>query len=215
MESAISLPVLSYRWANDIGNNLAVIFGSWLIYFLFNLELLFSSLITLYSTVLSWLYWCLTALQHFSDHFGHGWLDYPHCSWASLLGSLPVLSAHSFFSNWQLPFLDQQEENSRRNYFMTNLHKRTLLNTRIEPATICIPVGCASDQATTLGYTVLRTKRFLVINFNTYRMDYQLFTIKKLSDHVLQIQMHTASVAKQHVTYHVLQIGDCLVGKSW
>ena len=32
-----------------------------------------------------------------------------HCSWASLLGSLPVLSAYSFASNWQLPFLNQQE----------------------------------------------------------------------------------------------------------
>ena len=26
-------------------------------------------------------------------------LTYSHCSWASLLGSLPVLSAHSFASN--------------------------------------------------------------------------------------------------------------------
>ena len=28
---------------------------------------------------------------------------------ANLLGSLPVLSAHSFASNWQLPFLNQRE----------------------------------------------------------------------------------------------------------
>ena len=54
--------------------------------------------------------WCFTALRHFSGHFGHGQLTCPHCSWASLLGSLPVLSAHSFASNWQLPFLTQRKE---------------------------------------------------------------------------------------------------------
>ena len=31
--------------------------------------------------------------------FGHGQLTYPHCSWASLRGSLPVLSAHFFANN--------------------------------------------------------------------------------------------------------------------
>ena len=43
--------------------------------------------------------WCFTALQHLSGHFGRGQLTYPQCSWASLLGSLPVLSAHYFASN--------------------------------------------------------------------------------------------------------------------
>ena len=43
--------------------------------------------------------WCFTALRHYSGHFGRGQLTYPHCSWASLLGSLLVLSAHSFASN--------------------------------------------------------------------------------------------------------------------
>ena len=33
-----------------------------------------------------------------SCHF-RGQLTYPHCSWASLLGSLPVLSSQSFASN--------------------------------------------------------------------------------------------------------------------
>ena len=65
--------------------------------------------------------------RHILGHFGCGQLTYPHCSWASLLGSLPVLSAHSFTSNWQLPFLNHRKgENDRRNYFMTKLHKRTL-----------------------------------------------------------------------------------------
>ena len=43
--------------------------------------------------------------------FERGQLTCPQCFWASLLGSLPVhvLSAHSFASNWQLPFLNQQE----------------------------------------------------------------------------------------------------------
>ena len=86
--------------------------------------------------------WSFTALWHFSCHFGRGELTYPHCSWASLLGSLPVLSAHSFTRNWQLPFLNQRKrENARRNYFMTNLHERMLPDVRIEPATVRIPGG--------------------------------------------------------------------------
>ena len=64
--------------------------------------------------------WCFTALRHVSGHFRHGQLTCPQCSWASLLGSLPVLSAHSFASNWQLPFLNQRKrENGRRFFFMT------------------------------------------------------------------------------------------------
>ena len=39
-------------------------------------------------------------------------------------GCLAVLSAHSFASNWQLPFLNQRKgENGRRIYFMTKLHE--------------------------------------------------------------------------------------------
>ena len=41
------------------------------------------------------LYSCFTTLRHFSGHFGRSQLIYPH--WASLLGSLPVFSACSFF----------------------------------------------------------------------------------------------------------------------
>ena len=39
------------------------------------------------------------ALQHDLGHFRHCQLTHPHRSWASLLGSLSVLSAHSFTSN--------------------------------------------------------------------------------------------------------------------
>ena len=93
-----------------------------------------------------------TALQHFSGHFGRVQLTYPHCSWASHPGNLPVLSAHSFASNWQLPFLNQRKgENGRRNYFMTNLHERTLPDVRIEPATVRMPGRRASDRATAPG----------------------------------------------------------------
>ena len=60
-------------------------------------------------------------------------LTYPHCSWASLHGRLPVLSAHSFASNWQLPLLNQQKgENGRRNYFMTKFHERMLPDVRAD-----------------------------------------------------------------------------------
>ena len=71
-----------------------------------------------------------------------------HCSWASLLGSLPVLSAHSFASNLQLPFLNPRKgENSSRNYFITNLCERMLPGVRIEPATVRIPSGRALGRA--------------------------------------------------------------------
>ena len=63
-----------------------------------------------------WFDFCFTALQHILGHFERGQLPNPHCSWASLLGSLPVLSAHSFASNWQLLFLNpRKRENGRRN----------------------------------------------------------------------------------------------------
>ena len=85
------------------------------------------------SLLLLLLCWCFTALRHFSGHFRHSHLTYLHCSWASLLGSLPVLSAHLFANNWQLPFLNQRKgENRSRNYFMTKLHERILSDLRIE-----------------------------------------------------------------------------------
>ena len=93
-----------------------------------------------------------TALQHILGQFGRGQLTYPHCSWASLLGSLPLLSVHSFASNWQLPFLNQlKEENGSRNYFLTKFHERMLPNVRTEPATVHIPSGHGSDRATAPG----------------------------------------------------------------
>ena len=83
-----------------------------------------------------------------STQLGRNQLSYPYCSWASLLGSLQVLSAHSFANNWQLPFLNQRKgENGQKNYFTTNLHQRILPDVRIEPATIHIPGRQASDRA--------------------------------------------------------------------
>ena len=56
----------------------------------------------------------LRPFDTFKGHFERGQLTYPNCSWASLLGSLPVFSAYSFASNWQLPFLNQRKgENGR------------------------------------------------------------------------------------------------------
>ena len=74
-----------------------------------------------------WFDFCFTAIQHNLCHFGRGQLAYPNCSWASLLGSLPVLSAHSFASNWQLLFLNQRKwENGRRNVFMTKSQRKNV-----------------------------------------------------------------------------------------
>ena len=75
--------------------------------------------------------WCFTALRHILGHFGRG---QPHCSWASLLGSLPVLSAHSFPSNWQLPFSSQREgENGHRNVFMTKSQRKNVAGPGLKP----------------------------------------------------------------------------------
>ena len=75
-----------------------------------------------------WFDFCLTALQHILGHFRRGQLTYPHCPWASLLGTLPVLSAHYFASNWQLLFLNQRKrENGRRNVFMTKSPRKNVL----------------------------------------------------------------------------------------
>ena len=67
-----------------------------------------------------WFDFCFMTLQYILGHFRCDELPNPHCSWASLLGILPVLSAHSFASNWQLLFLNQRKrENGHRNFFMT------------------------------------------------------------------------------------------------
>ena len=80
--------------------------------------------------------WCFAALRHILGHFGRGQLTRPHCSWASLLGSLRVLSAHSSASSWQLLILNQRKgENGRRNIFMTKSQRKN----------VCIPGGRASS----------------------------------------------------------------------
>ena len=95
-----------------------------------------------HSGLVGWLYYCFTALRHILGHFERGHLAYPHCSWASLLGSLPVLSAHSFANNWQMPFLNQRKgDDERRNFFMTKFPRKNVPGVRIEPATVCLPGG--------------------------------------------------------------------------
>ena len=49
------------------------------------------------------------ALRHFSCHLGRGQLTYPHCSWANLIGSLPVLSAHTFVTDNCPPWISRME----------------------------------------------------------------------------------------------------------
>ena len=102
-----------------------------------------------------WFDFCFTALQHILGHFERGQLPLPHCSWASLLGSLPVLSAHSFASNWQLLFLNQRKrENGRRNLFMTKSPRKNVPDVGIELGAACMPSGHASDRATAPGIRI-------------------------------------------------------------
>ena len=76
--------------------------------------------------ILVWFYFCFSAFQHVLGHFGRGQLTYPHCSWASLLGSLPVLSAHySPVTDWQLLFLNQRKGGMAVEMFSwPSLHER-------------------------------------------------------------------------------------------
>ena len=65
------------------------------------------------------------------------------------LGSLPVLSAHSFASNWLLLFLNQRKrENGRRNVFMTKSPRKNVPDVGIELGAACMPSELASDRAT-------------------------------------------------------------------
>ena len=101
---------------------------------------------------LVWFDFCFTALQHILGHFGRGQLTYPHCSWVSFLGNLPVLNAHSFASNWQLLFLNQRKrDNGRRNVFMTKSPRKNVPDVGIELGATCMPSEHASDRATAPG----------------------------------------------------------------
>ena len=125
---------------------------------------------------LAWLLCCcFTALRHFSGHFRCGQLTYQHCSWASLLGSLPVLSARSFTSNFQLPFLNQQKgKNCHWNYFMTNLHERMLPDMRIEPTNVHILSGRTSGLSTMPGYNGLENADCYQAVGNNSRLTYSI-----------------------------------------
>ena len=93
---------------------------------------------------------CFTA--NILGSFGRGHLTWPHCSWASLLGSLPVLSAHS----WQLLFLNQRKrENGRRNVLMTKSPRKNVPDVGIEFGAACMPSEHASDRATAPGKNIM------------------------------------------------------------
>ena len=78
--------------------------------------------------LVSCLYYCFTVLRHILGHLERGQLAYPHCSWASLIGSLPVLTVNVliirtetdnyFTSNWQLPSWISGRERMIVKYFL-------------------------------------------------------------------------------------------------
>ena len=68
-----------------------------------------------------------------------------------------TVSAHSFASNWQLPFLNQRKgENGRRNFFITNHLLRMFAGREDRIRDWPIPDGRASDRATTHGKILKR-----------------------------------------------------------
>ena len=69
------------------------------------------------------------------------------------LGSLLVLSAHSFASNWQLPFLNQRKgENGRIIFFMTKSPRNNVRRTRGSTRDSSHTDGRAFDRAIAPGY---------------------------------------------------------------
>ena len=92
---------------------------------------------------------CFTAVRHFSGHFGRGPSTYPHCSWASLLGS-----KCTFFSpvtencpSWISGRVRMDVEIISWPIYTIEM----LPAVRIESETVRIPGGRASDRATALG----------------------------------------------------------------
>ena len=81
----------------------------------------------------------------------------------------PLLSAHSFASNWHLLFLNQRKrENGRRNVFMTKSPWKNVPDVGIELGAACMPSELASDRATTPGlskmvYTAINSDCFAVV----------------------------------------------------
>ena len=69
-----------------------------------------------------------------------------------------IVSAHSFASNWQLPFLNQRKgDNGRRIFFSWPISSQECVpGVRVESATGSIPGGRASDRATTPGKAILK-----------------------------------------------------------
>ena len=60
------------------------------------------------------------------------------------LGSLPVLSDHSFANNWQLPFLNQRKgDNGCRMFFVTKSQRTNVAGPGLEPATLWFAVRLA------------------------------------------------------------------------
>ena len=102
--------------------------------------------------LVSWLYYCFTAVRYILGNFKRSQLAYPHCSWASLLGSLPVLSAHSFAINWQLPFLNQQKGGMVKEFVSwPNLHERMCRARGSNPRPSAYQAVRASNWASTPG----------------------------------------------------------------
>ena len=124
---------------------------------------------------------------------GHGNnapLTYPHCSWESLLGSLPVLSAHSFASNWQLIFLklfhDQTPRKNvvgREDQTSNCLHTR---QTRIWPSyhtqqvVHCNMIYMALNYEKAAPGKIITTLNYLLPLYNSLQMANQLHCRKEI-----------------------------------
>ena len=90
-----------------------------------------------------------TALRHILGHFERGQ------PWASLLSSLPVLSAHCFASNWQLfSWISGRERMVLEFFFVTTSQRKNVLpSVGIELSIVRITGRLACDWSTVTGWT--------------------------------------------------------------
>ena len=89
-------------------------------------SLCFRHLLSLSIYLLFDLFCCFAALQQYWGHFECSQLTYPFCSWAGFLSGLPVLSAHTFASNWQLPSASHEAMWPLSTHLLAHLSQRLI-----------------------------------------------------------------------------------------
>ena len=109
---------------------------------------------------------------------------FPGQAWPST-----VLCAHTFPCNWQHPFLNQQEENDHRNYFMINLQEN---------------IGLGQDW--TLNLWICSGPRYW-LHYRAWPRGYKTFFMLNSTEHEISIAHKNYSTDKKRsFLLHVSQM---------